>query len=550
MKKIIYIFILLFLSVLIVWEDFFTPGKTFFLLDSVFYPIDSFVWFFDTTLFWHLNSLCTIVFGYILYSKIFFFSTVFFSGYLGLLLSQYILKSLEIDIKYPFIADISGILFFLFNPFFYERMITQPGVYLAILWFGYGFYFLLKNIEETRLKNSLLAGLFFGLSITLSPHTIFMIALMYVFYWMIYIRDKQALLSVIYTGGITILLNLNWIIGGFIYGKSNIINNVGTFTQSNVSSFVSNSISPLNVEWTNALLYGFWWERYWHLMPPNLSSNLWIIAGFVVLSVVFSGLWKMYQRNYRLWSFLILLGSISFVLAIWTASRAWWFFVQFLYDHLPYYIGLREPQKWIWVVMIIYGIAFVVWISLLFSFLQKKLGDKVFKISSFIAIIPIFLLLQFWSPNELFGFRKQLWMSDFPKDYFSFQEQEKAKKETSKYLVLPWHSYMGCNWTRGRILPNVMWEYFRPLNAIAADNIEIWWLYSNSISSQSKDIEKFLETKDSSLLIKHNIKNIILLDKCADFPRYDFLKTLSWAINIYSWESLRSYKISSESIGK
>ena len=189
-----------------------------------------------------------MIFGYILYSKIFFFSTVFFSGYLGLLLSQYILKSLEIEIKYPFLVDISGILFFLFNPFFYERMITQPGVYLAILWLGYGFYFLMRNIEENKLRNSLLAGLFFGISITLAPHTVFMIALVYAFYSMIYIRDRQTLLSAIYTGGIVILLNLNWIIGGFIYGKSNIINNVGTFTQSNVSSFVSNSLSPLNTE--------------------------------------------------------------------------------------------------------------------------------------------------------------------------------------------------------------------------------------------------------------------------------------------------------------
>lgn len=198
----------------------------------------------------------------------------------------------------------------------------------------------------------------------------------------------------------------------------------GTFTQSNVSSFVSNSLSPLNTEWTNALLYGFWWERYWHLMPPNLFFQSLAYCRF---RCAFCGIFRtMEDVSTRLssLSFLIMVGSISFVLAIWTASRSWWFIVQFLYDHLPYYIGLREPQKWIWVVMIIYGIAFIVWISSLISVLQKKLGDNILKFSSFVAIIPIFLLLQFWSPNELFGFRKQLWMNDFPK-IISLSENKK-----------------------------------------------------------------------------------------------------------------------------
>ena len=58
------------------------------------------------------------------------------------------------------------------------------------------------------------------------------------------------------------------------------------------------------------------------------------------------------------------------------------------------------------------------------------------------------------------------------------------------------------------------------MKIISSDNIEVWNLYTNSSNPRSKDIEKFIETKDIDLLKKHNITHIIQFDTCADYEKF------------------------------
>lgn len=540
MKKIL-LFILT-LTVIILWLDFFVKSGTYFLLDGPFFPIESLRYsFWESSIFWFLNDSFVIVLWYILYSKIFFFSILFASWFLGYLLAQEVAKLTDIDKKYWSIAGIFGIIFMMINPFLYERMITQPGVYLAIVWLGYGFYFLLKNLTVNKTKNYLLSGLFFGLSIGLSPHTVFMIGVILLVYALIFSRDKKGFLNLIYLSSITVLLNLNWLIGGFLFWKSNVINSVSTFWQANIDNFLSNGIHPLWVELTNVLLYGFWGERYGHFILPNIMNDKWYIAGILILFVLLFWIYRTYVQNKKITLFLVIIWIISLVLGVWTASHTWWYIIQFLYDHIPYYIGLREPQKWIWVLMLIYCVFFVVWMTHVFLYFDRFFGILHSKMKTVWVVFIIFLFLNAWSPNVIFGFNKQLFMTDYPKEFFQFKKEKIVSGEN--YLVLPWHSYFACDWTRGRIIANVMGEFFKPWNSIISDNIEIGTLYTNVSSQRSKDIEEFLKTNDLNLLKKYHISDIVFLDKCADYKKYDFLEKNSSFQKEFESPYLKSYKI-------
>jgi len=120
-------------------------------------------------------------------------------------------------------------------------------------------------------------------------------------------------------------------------------------------------------------------------------------------------------------------------------------------------------------------------------------------------------------------------MTDYPKDYETWYQQEiQTSTQNNTYLLLPWHSYIACDWTRGKVIPNAMGDYWKPLNVIVSDNIEVGSLYTNSREGRSKDIETFLTNKDFSLLKKRKITDIIFINQCADYLTYqDLLKKSS-----------------------
>ena len=80
-------------------------------------------------------------------------------------------------------------------------------------------------------------------------------------------------------------------------------------------------------------------------------------------------------------------------------------------------------------------------------------------------------------------------------------------------------------------------------DAIAADNIEIWSVYSNSNNPVSKKVEEFIETKNLAILRELWVQNIIFQDFCWFYEKYDFLKKLDWLEKIFDREFLKIYKI-------
>ena len=101
------------------------------LLDYVFLPHPEISW--ETSLFFLKVNFWSMILGPAFVSKFLFVSILLLSGYLGIQMGDLVSEKMKIDKKWKNSLRYAGIAFCLINPFLYERMMTQPGVYLAIV---------------------------------------------------------------------------------------------------------------------------------------------------------------------------------------------------------------------------------------------------------------------------------------------------------------------------------------------------------------------------------------------------------------------------------
>ena len=206
---------------------------------------------------------------------------------------------------------------------------------------------------------------------------------------------------------------------------------------------------------------------------------------------------------------------------------------------------MREPQKLTGLVMIVYAIFFLVWVySILENNINFKRKEYIKKIllNHYSIITYIFILIIIWSPNVLFWFNGQLKISDYPNEIFQSRDNLIEFNDTN-VLVLPWHSYMACEWSNGKVFSNPIWHILKPVTTIMADNIEVANLYTNSNNERSKEIDKFIKTKDFKILKKLEIDTIYFMDRCADFPKYKYLENSEELKKVFESVYVKIYKV-------
>ncbi len=550
MKKIIIFSVLLIIAIL--WLDFFTKSWTYFFLDTIFYPIYKLNNFFSQSFYWHIRDILTILLGYKLYAKLYLIWVLITWIFLWYFTAKLINKIFNINNKKIILLNKTlAIIFILFNPFIYERLVTQTWIALWVFFIWLWFIFLIdylysfsKNKKNRLNKKLYLSSLFFWISFTIFPHSIIFIIIIWIITLLFYYK-KFTIKNIFYSILIILLLNINWIIWTLFLWKNETIQRASNFSFQNIEVFTSKSLSWLWIEITNLLLYWFWWELPRHLLTPDLINKKWFIWWFFILFIIILWIYFLYKKQKKLTFYLLSIWILSYILSLWISSDIFKNINLFLYNNIPYYKGMREAQKLTWLVAIIYSIFFLSWIYFIIQKykrykLQNYLDKKLFNYS--LLFIFIFLIIISWSPNMLFWFRWQLKIIDYPKEYFNSREFLLKNYKNDKNLVLPWHSYIYCSWSK-KIIPNPIKPILEPLNVISADNIEIWNLYTNSTNERSKKIEKFLKNKDFNILKKLWIKNIIFLNNCADYKSYKYLENKKNLIKIFDKNNLKIYKI-------
>ena len=519
-------------------------GGEFFLLDYISYPVTS--WNLD---FLRVNLITLLaeggmwLLGYQLFSKLFFFITIFLSGWLGFMLAVQIANLFKVGSQYHIPLSIAGVFLLMLNPVLYERMITQPGVYLAFVVMGFGFVQLLKTISDWRLKYYLFAGLLFGGAIGLSSHTVFMSGLFCLIYTLLYLRTKKILLGLLLLIVMTILPNLNWLIGGFWGNWSVVTDTLATFNQANIEGFLSHTLAPFNLELTSLMLYGFWGERAGHFVFPEDVNPLWWVFSVILFLVSIGGYRFSYKNNKKLVWFLILVWLLSWIFATGISSSRFWALNQWMFDNIPYYIGLREPQKWVGLLLFVRATGILLAFSKLLCLLDELRWSKREMQKKIVPLGVLVLILIANTPALIWGFYGQLVLSDYPTDYQTYKQTTLSwDLRKGNILILPRHSYLACPWTQRKIISNPLKAYLgNNPQIVSSDNIEVANLYTNSTSLQSKNIEAFLQKKDLALI--SGFSTIIMMEHCADHQNYDFLKNLTGLQKDYSGWDLSTYHI-------
>ncbi len=168
--------ILSLIILLIVGSALWSPGGIL-LLDYIATDTQVIPWFQNA---WYLiPQIPASILGYEWGTKLSFIFILALSAFLWVLIARRIGISLGMDPVQKRMIEILAGIFFLINPFAYERMMVQLVIYLGIILLGYAMYFLyfFERKDYTPLR-ALFVGSLMGLSLNLFLHASYMILLL------------------------------------------------------------------------------------------------------------------------------------------------------------------------------------------------------------------------------------------------------------------------------------------------------------------------------------------------------------------------------------
>lgn len=543
MKKYLHIWVFLLITIAIL--PFFTKGY-FFLLDGPLVTSIDVSWtsFLNSSFFFFLVlfRVFNLILPLWLIQRLFYLAVIFLLGYSGYTL---------LEGKTKLWAYFVGILL-IFNPYVYAHILDgQVGVVASISMLVFFFHFLSRFFEQRSYKNLLIASIFGAFSMMWTPHTLFFVFWsLLLFFIADSIKTRRILCNLkylVFASIVILLLNGNWILGN-IFWNGSMIELIGQVSREHFQVF-STAAWDTNLYFNTLTLHGFWWEsqgRYVSTYAHNLYWQILFLFLFFIISVgIYTRLRNApeneKQRNYAFF----VLWVIAYILALWIShGNIFTFITQFLYDHIPLYTGLREPQKWSWVLLIVYAYFGGYGVQYITShpFITKGYPR---------AIAWILMLLPVLStPTMLAGFYGQLFVVDYPKEWYDIREQfaqsgsvtpyenctyknEQKSLQCYQILSLPWHQYIGFGFAR-KIIANPTEWFFAPVKILQGDNMEIGDIYTQSIRPESRIVEKYIwpngiwrdgiSDSESSEFIRDmkwlGISEILLL-KESDFGKYE-----------------------------
>jgi len=519
--------------VFIIFPILFKPGYVF-LTDYVFGNSSGF----DINNFYIFTFLTDIL------SKI--LSTAFISRlflFLSLLISIIGAKSIVQNfVSNKWIVFIVS-LFGLINPFVYDRiMYGQIGIVVAYGFLMLGTGFLLKILlnKTNIIKNIIFAAVFFSLSIAFAMHFLFFSGVILISFLILFIINKTLDKKTLIISSVLIIFTILILNFSIIFGLLN---------KNNTSNFIENGITTADLKafttsgkyggqafWNVLSMSGFWGKDQLRYTDLTKNSFIWNFSFLTVFSLSIYGFIKSFKyfknKNIKYASYaFISLFLIALTLAIGIKAPIAKEISEFLFNYLPFYKGLREPQKWVSVLNIIYLIFISIGIEKLLE--QKSLKGKYNKIA-FLLFISFIIILR--APLMLFAFNGQLETKNYPKDWYEINNKI-SSESNCKYntLFLPWHMYMNFKFINEKdvnrgIVANPAHMFFK-CNTITGTNMEWNGIYDNSGDGMGNDIlnnflkKNGLNAKD--VLNKYNIKYIILA-KEVDYNNYLSLQALDY----------------------
>ncbi len=489
-----------------------------------------------------LYLLMGTIFPFGMLQKLILFFLIYFLGIGGWKLASIIAKSKE-NVDGNFWAKYFAGFFMIFNPFVYGRLsVGQFGVVLSVLFILFFVIYLTKALENK--KNALLfSGIFSALAVMFLVHSIFFILVVAVVFLIFnslrtgkYKKNIQRMAVILLT---TIILNINVVVG-FLLNKNSNLAIIHNFSQEHLDAFKSVGHESISVYFNTLSLHGFWGEGESHFISTQSHNFIWKPVFLLIFSMIIYGIIIGIKRKNKNVIPLLILAITSFVLAVGIAEAPTKNISQFLYDNLPFYIGLREPQKWVGVLLISY-------VGLGSLGIQHFLELKEVRKNITAWGVGIIFIVLIYTPTMFFGFLGQLESVDFSQNWYEMRSYLDNKTK-NKILFLPWHQYLEVDFLKSKEIINPARSFFGN-RIIQGDNMEAATVFSQSKNKDSEIIEGYILSKGKinekefiSDMENLEIRYIILL-KAGDFNFYKWLDKIKLLTIMKENESFVLYKI-------
>jgi hypothetical protein len=425
-------------------------------------------------------------------------------------------------------------LFSLFNPFVYDR--AMYGQFEIVGAFGLmlvGAGFLLEYLEKKQIRQVVFASLCFAFSFQFSPHFVFFIAAFYIFVFLpgLFLNKREAadsdgakakIIAAIKISAILIaivfILNANWIVGG-VTGSSAMGEFISNgINQQDLVAFQTSGKTGADALANVLMMSGFWGKDQFRYLDLTAIANNWGRSFFLLLPLIIWGFivgLRSKEKKYRAMTIGSgLLFVVSVVLAAGIRIPVGSQITYFLFNHLPFYKGLRESQKWVSVTTMIY-------LAFLSVGLRELFTKKIVQRNAFIMKCFVGAIIIMEAPFLLWGFAGQVKPVQYPSDWYAVNNYIVHDSNCSgSILFFPWHLYMSFSWI-GAIVANPAPSFFQ-CPVVSGTDMEWGGEFDNSGNSESRAVEQWLATGGKTDLLQNSAYNIkyIVLAKELDWQSY------------------------------
>lgn len=422
-------------------------------------------------------------------------------------------------------------IFMICNPMVYDRMLDgQVGVVLGLAFFVF-FLRALKNYgDSAERRAAVITSVLGAVAIICSPHNIFFIGGSLVLFFLFYVRHigfKKIMVDYVLMGSIILLLNLNWVVGNFVGTGGAAASKTESIESMDYTAFRTLKSDKTNIFFNTAGMHGYWGENQGRFMTVRKKTqSYWkplmaLIMGIALFGALSQRRNKDRRRFVRM---LMVFFPIALILAIGVSDNWTKPITMFMYDHVPFYKGMREPHKWVGMLLVIYAYLGALGV-------EKIMGGNLYRRKVLYPLIGVVLcsLPILYTPTIFFAFSGQLKPVDYYETWYEVNDFLNEDEDDFQALFLPWHQYIRFYFS-GKLFDNPAEKFFEK-EVIRGDNIEFLpYIYSQSNRPESKYIESFIrhgEDREKLENFGEKLKQLnvkyVLLAREVDWQGYRFL---------------------------
>lgn len=476
-------------------------------------------------LFYLLLKIFSFVLPVWLLQKIILLATFTLAGIGAHKLVQYVMQGKKTAAYGSWPYYFAGILYTI-NPFTYTRLMAgQFAVLLGYALLPFAAYYTLRFLRGRTIQNAAtLTALFVVIGIV-SIHSLglaFIIAACLAAAAIAFARpSKTKLLHASKYAAIGLLafcvLSSYWLIP-LATGNSNLSDTVSGFNSQDTQAFATQP-GDVGLVLNVLALQGFWGDDKNLYILPQDQYDWWLVPLVALWLLVLAGVYYGFKKNKPISSALAAIGFFGFMLALGTAGTLFAGFNQFLFDHVPFFAGYREPQKFAALIALAY-IYFGAWGT---AFLLQRFTGALKKV----CIVVLLLLPIACCPILLFGGNGQLKSTDYPADWYQVNTYLKTHAADTKTVFLPWHLYMPFSFT-DRVIASPASNFFET-KILASKDPEIGNASSYTTDAATKQLQTAIlpnAAKSNDLASDLHAMGIgyIVLVKGYDSEKYSYLE--------------------------